>query len=71
VPQGRDMRHDATEPRHGVNVGAAGDGEEASEAEVGDKRVVVDIQQDVGDIVTKFLGQWGRGTGSRYVVRYS
>jgi hypothetical protein len=22
-------------------------------------------------IVTKFLGRWGRGTGSRYVVRYS
>jgi hypothetical protein len=21
-------------------------------------------------IVTKFLGRWGRGTGSRYVVRY-
>jgi hypothetical protein len=25
----------------------------------------------VPPIVTKFLGRWGRGTGSRYVVRYS
>jgi len=42
--------HDAAGPRHGVNVGAAGDGEEASEAEVGDERVVVGIQQDVGGL---------------------
>jgi hypothetical protein len=21
-------------------------------------------------VVTKFLGRWGRGTGSRYVIRY-
>jgi hypothetical protein len=25
---------------------------------------------DVLNIVTNFLGRWGRGTGSRYVVRY-
>jgi hypothetical protein len=27
-------------------------------------------KQEMQSIVTKFLGRWGRGTGSRYVVRY-
>jgi hypothetical protein len=33
--------------------------------------VVLDAGMHVGVIVTKFLGRWGRGTGSQYVVRYS
>jgi hypothetical protein len=56
--------------RRGESCGASPRGQGRSPANRGTGRGLGRPAAEVTRIVTKFLGRWGRGTGSWYVVRY-